>query len=144
MASYSTPSFNSADEVVLEQSSSQPSQQSQPQHRKPNLSLSPGLEYLISTRGLIIQQQIEWGEIMLGVNFNNRYHIVDDLAENSDPCSLFCMGSRRPWNILLFDQGGNAVMQGKRTSCCCFGLYSNVSPSFETCVGLIFKYNYID
>ncbi|CAL8124632.1 unnamed protein product [Orchesella dallaii] len=47
-------------------------------------------------------------------------------AENSDTFSLFCMGSCRPWNILLFDQGGNAVMQGRRTSsCCCSGLCSN-------------------
>ncbi|ODM99008.1 Phospholipid scramblase 2 [Orchesella cincta] len=105
----------------------------QQQHQQVQLSLSPGLEFLIPTQGLVIQQQIEWGEIMLGVNFNNKYHIVDDLgrrlffaAENSDALSLICMGKCRPWNIILFNMQGHPVMSGKReSSCCCNGLCDN-------------------
>ncbi|CAL8104473.1 unnamed protein product [Orchesella dallaii] len=95
--------------------------------------VSPGLEFLINTNGLIIEQQIEWGEVMLGVNFNNRYHIVDYerrrlyfAAENSDAVNIYFMGRCRPWNIIVLDLAGNAVMQGRRSSSCCFyGLCDN-------------------
>ncbi|CAL8104476.1 unnamed protein product [Orchesella dallaii] len=80
------------------------------------LPVPPGLEYLVNNNGLIIEQQIEWGE-------GQRLYFA---AENSDAVNIYFLGRCRPWNIIVLDLAGNTVLQGHRTSSCCFyGLCDN-------------------
>jgi len=107
----------------------------------------PGLEYLLATNRIVIEQQVEMMEMFTGINTNNRYCIFDSMgrrmyfaAENSDACSILCLGSSRWWNITIFDAFGRPVLQGDREGGCTGGCCNSVqvlTPSGYSMGGVI-------
>jgi len=93
----------------------------------------PGLEFLLATDRIVIQQQIEMLEVFTGINTNNRYAILDTMgrrmyfaAENSDACGILCMGRCRARVINVFNCFGMPVCTGNRKSGCCGGCGNSV------------------
>ncbi|ELK07732.1 phospholipid scramblase 2 isoform X1 [Pteropus alecto] len=90
----------------------------------------PGLEYLSQIDQILIHQQVELLEVLIGFETNNRYEIKNSLgqriyfaAEDTDCCTRNCCGASRPFTMRILDNMGREVMTLERplrcTSCCC-------------------------
>lgn len=89
----------------------------------------PGLEYLTQIDQLLIHQQIELIEILVGWETNNKYQIKNSLgqkvffaAEENDCCTRYWCGPLRPFTIKVLDNYGQEVLTLNRplkcASCC--------------------------
>ncbi|KAK1168536.1 phospholipid scramblase 2-like isoform X1 [Acipenser oxyrinchus oxyrinchus] len=89
----------------------------------------PGLEYLTQIDQLLIHQQIELIEILVGWESNNKYEIKNSLgqkvffaAEENDCCTRYWCGPLRPFTIKVLDNYGQEVLTLNRplkcASCC--------------------------
>ncbi|XP_039707517.1 phospholipid scramblase 1-like isoform X1 [Pteropus medius] len=90
----------------------------------------PGLEYLSQIDQILIHQQVELLEVLIGFETNNKYEIKNSLgqriyfaAEDTDCCTRNCCGASRPFTMRILDNMGREVMTLERplrcTSCCC-------------------------
>ena len=89
----------------------------------------PGLEYLLHIDHIMIQQQFEFVEAVLGFETANRYKINDKLgqkvyyaAEDFNFLTLNCCGAIRPFTMRIFDNSGREVITLRRPlrcDCCC-------------------------
>nr|XP_014334790.1 PREDICTED: phospholipid scramblase 1 isoform X1 [Bos mutus] len=95
----------------------------------PPLNCPPGLEYLTQIDQLLIHQQIELLEVLIGFETNNKYEIKNSLgqriyfaAEDTDCCTRNCCGPSRPFTMRILDNMGREVITLERplrcTSCC--------------------------
>ncbi|XP_074154491.1 phospholipid scramblase 1-like isoform X2 [Sminthopsis crassicaudata] len=103
----------------------------------------PGLEYLSQIDQLVIQQQVEILEALIGFETNNKYEIKNSLGqriyfavEENDCCTRNCFGTLRPYVIKILDNFGREVINFKRplrcASCyfpCCLQKLEIQSPS---------------
>ncbi|KAG5286679.1 hypothetical protein AALO_G00017600 [Alosa alosa] len=90
----------------------------------------PGLEYLIQIDQLLVHQQMELMEVMMGFETNNKYLVKNSLgqqvffaAEENDCLTLQCCGPMRSFAIHIQDNMGQTVMSVTRPlkcSACCF------------------------
>ncbi|XP_061463549.1 phospholipid scramblase 1-like [Rhineura floridana] len=96
----------------------------------PPLKCPPGLEYLRQIDQIIIQQQIEFLEIIIGFETNNKYEIKNGwgqriyfAAEETDCCTRNCCGASRPFAMKIMDNVGQEVIELRRplrcSSCWC-------------------------
>ncbi|KAJ8409578.1 hypothetical protein AAFF_G00229790 [Aldrovandia affinis] len=89
----------------------------------------PGLEYLTQVDQLLVHQQLELAEVILGWETNNKYIIKNSLgqqvyyaAEETDCCTRQCCGPGRPFVLHIQDNFGQEIITVKRPlrcSCCC-------------------------
>ncbi|XP_040090295.1 phospholipid scramblase 2 [Oryx dammah] len=93
------------------------------------LNCPPGLEYLTQIDQLLIHQQVELLEVLIGFETNNKYEIKNSLgqriyfaAEDTDCCTRNCCGPARPFTMKILDNMGREVITLERplrcTSCC--------------------------
>ncbi|XP_039707522.1 phospholipid scramblase 1-like isoform X3 [Pteropus medius] len=79
---------------------------------------------------ILIHQQVELLEVLIGFETNNKYEIKNSLgqriyfaAEDTDCCTRNCCGASRPFTMRILDNMGREVMTLERplrcTSCCC-------------------------
>ncbi|XP_066455414.1 phospholipid scramblase 1-like [Eleutherodactylus coqui] len=90
----------------------------------------PGLEYLSQIDQLLIHQQIELLEALIGFETNNKYEIKNSMgqrvyfaAEQTDCCTRYWCGVARPFTIAIIDNAGREVIRLTRPfrcSACCF------------------------
>ncbi|XP_034980707.2 phospholipid scramblase 1-like [Zootoca vivipara] len=89
----------------------------------------PGLEYLSQIDQMIIQQQIELLEILIGFETSNKYKVknawgqmVYSVIEDTDCCTRNCCGTLRPFTIKIMDNVGQEVIELQRPLRCssCF------------------------
>uniref|UniRef100_A0A7N4P3H7 Phospholipid scramblase n=1 Tax=Sarcophilus harrisii TaxID=9305 RepID=A0A7N4P3H7_SARHA len=89
----------------------------------------PGLEYLTQIDQLVIHQQVEILEALIGFETNNKYEIKNSLGqrvyfavEENDCCTRNCLGNLRPFVIKILDNSGREVINFERpfrcVSCC--------------------------
>ncbi|XP_045047980.2 phospholipid scramblase 1 isoform X1 [Desmodus rotundus] len=89
----------------------------------------PGLEYLAQVDQILIHQQVELLEVLIGFETNNKYEIKNSLGqriyfavEDTDCCTRNCCGPNRPFTMRILDLMGREVMTLERplrcTSCC--------------------------
>ncbi|XP_015860967.1 phospholipid scramblase 1-like isoform X1 [Peromyscus maniculatus bairdii] len=92
--------------------------------------LPPGLEYLIQVDHIMIHQQFEVVEAILGFETVNKYKIKDKLGqkvyyavEESNCCARNCCGDCRSFSMRILDNSGHEVILLKRplrcSSCFC-------------------------
>lgn len=91
---------------------------------------APGLEYLAVLDQVIVQQQVELAEAVLGIETSNRYvaknstgQFIYNLKEDSSCCAKYCIGANRCFVMDVLDHEGHAVMRFERPlRCvhCCF------------------------
>ncbi|XP_042091803.1 phospholipid scramblase 2 isoform X2 [Ovis aries] len=96
----------------------------------PPLNCPPGLEYLTQIDQLLIHQQMELLEVLIGFETNNRYEIKNSLgqriyfaAEDTDCCTRNCCGPARPFTMKILDNMGREVItleRPLRCASCCF------------------------
>ncbi|XP_063076513.1 phospholipid scramblase 1-like [Engraulis encrasicolus] len=90
----------------------------------------PGLEYLTQVDQLLVHQQVELMELMVGWETNNKYEVKNSLGqrvffavEEGDLCGMLCWGPMRAFVIHVQDNTGQTVMSVARplrcNSCCC-------------------------
>ncbi|XP_042559035.1 phospholipid scramblase 2-like [Clupea harengus] len=90
----------------------------------------PGLEYLTQIDQLLVHQQMELMEVMMGWETNNKYLVKNSLGqqvffavEENDCFSLQCCGPMRSFVINIQDNMGQTVMSLIRplkcSACCC-------------------------
>lgn len=90
----------------------------------------PGLEYLSQIDQILIHQQVELLEVLIGFETNNKYEIKNILGqriyfavEDTDCCTRNCCGTNRPFTMRILDLMGREVITLQRplrcTSCCC-------------------------
>ncbi|XP_060785124.1 phospholipid scramblase 1-like [Neoarius graeffei] len=90
----------------------------------------PGLEYLTQVDQLLIHQQVELLEVILGWESNNKYLVKNTLgqqvffvAEDNDCCNRNFCGSLRSFVLHILDNMGQEVMTLTRPlrcdGCCC-------------------------
>ncbi|XP_075919758.1 phospholipid scramblase 1-like [Petromyzon marinus] len=90
----------------------------------------PGLEYLTQIDQVLVHQQVELLEAILGFETNNRYVVKNSVgqqvyfaAERTDCCTRQCCGPLRPFEIQVTDNAGQEVLHLHRPlrcgSCCC-------------------------
>ncbi|RZF42929.1 hypothetical protein LSTR_LSTR000552 [Laodelphax striatellus] len=90
----------------------------------------PGLEYLASIDQLLIHQQVELVEVLIGFETANKYLIKNSVgqqvyyaAEDSDCCARNCCGPLRPFEMNILDNYGREVIHFSRPmscqGCCC-------------------------
>ncbi|XP_066203429.1 phospholipid scramblase 1-like [Saccopteryx leptura] len=90
----------------------------------------PGLEYLTQIDQVLIHQQVELLEVLVGFETNNKYEIKNSLGqriyfavEDTDCCTRNCCGSNRPFTMKILDLMGREVISLYRplgcSSCCC-------------------------
>ncbi|XP_049518938.1 phospholipid scramblase 2-like [Dermacentor silvarum] len=91
----------------------------------------PGLEYLTAIDQVIIQQELELAEAMLGVETCNKYtaknkegQLIWNIKEDSNCCTRVCCGQSRCLVMDVLDYKNDAVMRFVRplrcTQCWCF------------------------
>eukprot|EP00062_Callorhinchus_milii_P000104 gi/632933825/ref/XP_007889430.1/ PREDICTED: phospholipid scramblase 1-like [Callorhinchus milii] len=103
-----------------------------PMHPPSNLipNCPPGLEYLAQVDQLLVHQQVEMLEVLIGFESNNKYQIKNSLgqlvyfaAEDTDCCTRNFCGNMRPFVIKIIDNMGQEVMTLYRPlrcgGCCC-------------------------
>ncbi|XP_072427818.1 phospholipid scramblase 1-like [Chiloscyllium punctatum] len=85
----------------------------------------PGLEYLLEVDRLLIHQQLEIVEAVIGYETNNKYEVKNIIGqqiyfvtEKSNFCCKMCCGSKRAFKIQLVDNMGTEVIRMKRTLRC--------------------------
>ncbi|XP_040595964.1 phospholipid scramblase 1 isoform X1 [Mesocricetus auratus] len=92
--------------------------------------LPPGLEYLIQIDHILIQQDLEFVEAILGFETANKYKIKNKLGqkvyyavEESSFCTRICCGESRCFSMRILDNLGHEVIILKRplrcSSCLC-------------------------
>lgn len=96
----------------------------------PPLNCPPGLEYLSQIDQILVHQQIELLEVLIGFETNNKYEIKNSLGqrvyfavEDNDCCTRNCCGPSRPFNLKILDNLGREVVTMERPlrcSSCCF------------------------
>ncbi|EPQ11468.1 Phospholipid scramblase 2, partial [Myotis brandtii] len=90
----------------------------------------PGLEYLSQIDQILIHQQVELLEVLIGFETNNKYEIKNSLGqriyfavEDTDCCTRNCCGANRSFTMRILDLMGREVITLERplrcTSCCC-------------------------
>ncbi|XP_039278116.1 phospholipid scramblase 2 isoform X2 [Nilaparvata lugens] len=90
----------------------------------------PGLEYLASIDQLLVNQQVEMVEVLIGFETANKYLIKNSVgqqvyyaAEDSDCCARNCCGPLRPFEMKILDNFGREVIHLSRPmncqGCCC-------------------------
>ncbi|XP_078060146.1 phospholipid scramblase 2-like [Mustelus asterias] len=96
----------------------------------PPLNCPPGLEYLLEVDRLLIHQQLELVEAVLGFEMSNKYEVKNKIGQqiyfateiSNFCCKLLC-GPRRSFKINIVDNMGTAVIRMRRpkrcTSCWC-------------------------
>lgn len=87
----------------------------------------PGMEFLGPTSGIFIRQQLEPLEVLMGYDDIQRFEIVDEddgtrlylAAEKkyTSCCVKCCLGSHRPFTIMVLNPAGTICLQIKRPSC---------------------------
>ncbi|XP_070392380.1 phospholipid scramblase 2-like [Dermacentor albipictus] len=102
----------------------------------------PGLEYLTVIDQVIIQQEVELAEAVLGVETCNRYtaknsagQFMFSIKEDSGCCARYCCGPRRCFVMDVLDYKNDAVMRFVRylrcTQCwffCCLQVMEVQAP----------------
>ncbi|XP_050995938.1 phospholipid scramblase 2-like [Acomys russatus] len=85
----------------------------------------PGLEYLLSIDHIVIHQQFEFVEAILGIETANKYKIKDKLGqkvyyavEESSFFTRLCCGDYRPFSMSILDNSGHEVIALKRPLRC--------------------------
>ncbi|XP_067851126.1 phospholipid scramblase 1-like isoform X2 [Heptranchias perlo] len=85
----------------------------------------PGLEHLLQIDQLLVHQQVELMEVVLGIETNNKYEIKNKLGqqiyfanEKSKSCSKLLCGRRRPFKIHIVDNMGTEVIRLRRPLRC--------------------------
>ncbi|XP_071487102.1 LOW QUALITY PROTEIN: phospholipid scramblase 2-like [Diadema antillarum] len=88
----------------------------------------PGLEYLSQLDQLLIHQQIELAEVLLNVDFANKYLIKNNVGqqvffatEESDPCMRIMCGAARGFEFHILDNFSREVIRVFREFKCCAG-----------------------
>ncbi|ELT89117.1 hypothetical protein CAPTEDRAFT_223171 [Capitella teleta] len=86
----------------------------------------PGLEYLTLIDQLLVKQQIELAEVLLGWECNNRYAITNSVgqqvyfcSEESDVCMRQMCKNNRPFTFHVTDNTGQEVIRLNREFKCC-------------------------
>ncbi|KAI1882791.1 hypothetical protein AGOR_G00238560 [Albula goreensis] len=90
----------------------------------------PGLEYLTQINQLLVHQQVELAEVVLGWETNNRYIIKNSVGqqvyyakEENDCCNRQCCGPNRSFVLHIQDNLGQEVITITRPLrcgyCCC-------------------------
>ncbi|XP_077536245.1 phospholipid scramblase 2-like [Haemaphysalis longicornis] len=96
-----------------------------------NVVCAPGLEYLAGIDMIIVEQQLELAEAILGCETSNHYiaknsvgQIIYDIRERSRCCAKLCCGPRRCFEMDMVDYRGEAVVHVIRplrcVQCWCF------------------------
>ncbi|KAJ1088411.1 hypothetical protein NDU88_001568 [Pleurodeles waltl] len=89
----------------------------------------PGLEYLSQIDQILVHQQVELLEVLIGFETNNKYEIKNALgqrvyfaAEENDCCTRMFCGPARSFVITVIDNMGHEVMRLQRPYRCssCF------------------------
>ncbi|NP_001410589.1 phospholipid scramblase 1-like isoform X1 [Rattus norvegicus] len=89
----------------------------------------PGLEYLLQIDHILIHQQFEFVEAILGFETANQYKIKDKLGqkvyyaiEDSNFLTRNCCGDNRPFSMRIIDNSGHEVITLQRPLRCdsCF------------------------
>ncbi|XP_038599321.1 phospholipid scramblase 1 [Tachyglossus aculeatus] len=85
----------------------------------------PGLEYLSQVDQVLIHQQIELLEVLIGFETNNKYEIKNSLGqrvyfavEENDCCTRNCCGAARPFVLKILDNLGREVISLQRPLRC--------------------------
>ncbi len=88
----------------------------------------PGLEYLAMVDRILVQQNVEIAEVLTGIEFANRYLVMDCFgmpvyyaAEESDFCERQCCGPRRGFLLHITNNIGQDVINCRREFRCCAG-----------------------
>lgn len=96
-----------------------------------NVVCAPGLEYLAGIDLIIVEQQVELVEAIMGCETSNRYiaknsvgQIIYEIKEESQCCAKIWCGPARCFEMNMVDYRGETVMRIVRplrcTSCLCF------------------------
>lgn len=90
----------------------------------------PGLEYLSMIDQLLIKQQIELLEVLLGCETRNKYKIKNSMGqqvyfalEDTDCCTRNCLGPIRPFDMKITDNAEHEIIhlyRPCRCDSCCF------------------------
>ncbi|XP_040205037.1 phospholipid scramblase 2-like [Rana temporaria] len=90
----------------------------------------PGLEYLSMIDQLLVHQQVELLEALIGYESNNKYEIKNSMgqrvyfaAEQNDCCTRNFCGAARSFSITIVDNSGREIIRLSRPyrcSSCCF------------------------
>ncbi|XP_064478023.1 phospholipid scramblase 2-like [Ornithodoros turicata] len=98
--------------------------------RRPANACIPGLEYLAAIDQIIISQQIQLLEVMVGYEQKNKYVIKNSMgqfvyfaAEETDCCTRCVFGGLRPFEIKIYDYKQTEVIRffrPLRCDSCCF------------------------
>ncbi|XP_073530757.1 phospholipid scramblase 2-like isoform X1 [Phyllobates terribilis] len=90
----------------------------------------PGLEYLCQIDQLLVHQQVELLEALIGYESNNKYEIKNSLgqrvyfaAEENDCCTRNFCGAARSFTMTIIDNTGREIIRlirPFRCSACCF------------------------
>ncbi|KAM4040405.1 phospholipid scramblase 2-like isoform 1-T4 [Anomaloglossus baeobatrachus] len=90
----------------------------------------PGLEYMTQIDQLLVHQQVELLEALIGYESNNKYEIKNSMgqrvyfaAEDNDCCTRNFCGAARPFTMNIVDNSGREVIRLIRPfkcSSCCF------------------------
>merc|ERR1711881_624558 len=88
----------------------------------------PGLEYLVQLDQLLVNQQVDLGEVMTGIEMKNRYEITNSAGqrcyfanEESECCERMCCGPNRGFIFHITDNSGKEVMRITRIFELCGG-----------------------
>ena len=106
-----------------------------------------GLEYMTAVDQLLVHQQVELGEILLGFETKNKYQVKNSVGqqvyfakEDTDCCTRQCCGPLRPFDMKIKDNSDVEVIHLERplrcqgVCCpCCLQELEVTSPS----VGLL-------
>ncbi len=83
---------------------------------------------LAQLQGLMVQQQIEYLEVISGFDTNNKYKIMNMSGmqcyfalEKSETCQKICCGNRRAFEFKIVDNMGIEVIRITRPFKCCAG-----------------------
>ncbi|CAG9768107.1 unnamed protein product [Ceutorhynchus assimilis] len=94
-----------------------------------------GLEYLATIDQLLVRQELEFLEIVTGIETENRYTIKNATGqkiyyaqEESNICNRLCCYNNREFNMHIFDQFGYAVIRLYRPWLCCLQSLAVFSP----------------
>ncbi|PAA87541.1 hypothetical protein BOX15_Mlig000592g5 [Macrostomum lignano] len=107
----------------------QQQQQQQQQVQQQALQMPPALQYLASLDQILIKQQKEMIEILIGWETANKYIVLNNVGqqvffakEDSSTCDRQCLGAQRPFEMLVTDNTGQEVIHISRPyKCMCYG-----------------------